>query len=405
MPAPFELPVGSRSWFVSLAALTTVVALSIDSSLPAQPAIARAFGATPDTAQLTLSLFIVGFAPAQLVAGYFSDSWGRRPVLLGGLALFTFTSFLCTWSGSMETLLAARFLQGVSAGAAPVVARAMVRDTQPTREAARLLSGMVAILAIAPMIAPVFGGWILSLWDFRAIFVSLALFGLLLGALSFFCLSETLDLERRAPPSPLGLLRAFVRFFRTPGTRLPVALSCLSFGGQFAFVSASPFVLIDGYGVDPDRYGYFFAVTALALMGGSALGSRLLGRGARPEGILKLGSALLAAGGILVALGVQVEAWGVYGLVAPLLVYFVGCGLAGPSAGALAMEPVPEIAGTASAAVGFTMMLSGALSGYWTTRWGGEEPFVLAGVVLTAGVLSGISALFAGARAPRAQAP
>ena len=125
--------IGSRGWILTLAALTAVVALSIDMSLPAQPTLARGFDVDAEDAQLTLSLFMIGFAGSQIFIGYFADAWGRRRVLAGGLAVFVIAGIGCTLSPSIEVLIAFRVLQGAGAAAGPVVARAMVRDTSPPR--------------------------------------------------------------------------------------------------------------------------------------------------------------------------------------------------------------------------------------------------------------------------------
>src|SRR5258708_39941622 len=156
--ARFPIALGSGRWVAALSALTAVTALSIDMSLPAQPTLARAFGVSSDVAQLTLSVFIAGFAFAQVLAGYLSDALGRRPVLVVGLTIFALAGVACTSSTGIAMLIACRALQGMGAAAAPVIARAMVRDTQPAGGAARLLSTMLAVLAIAPLIAALLGG-------------------------------------------------------------------------------------------------------------------------------------------------------------------------------------------------------------------------------------------------------
>src|SRR5262245_15594321 len=131
MAAPrYPTRVGSRRWIITLAALTATIALSVDMSLPAQPTLARQFDVSSQDAQLTLSMFLLGYAIAQLVVGYLSDAWGRRRVLLGGLVVYTFAGIACAASPSIELLIGLRIVQGVGAAAAPVVARAMVRDTQ-----------------------------------------------------------------------------------------------------------------------------------------------------------------------------------------------------------------------------------------------------------------------------------
>ena len=396
---PLAARVGSTRWVASLAAITGVTALSIDMSLPAQPTLARDLGVGPDTAQLTLSLFLAAYALGQLAFGYASDALGRRRVLLAGLALFTVSGVACALSSSIALLLAARMCQGVGAAAAPVMARAMVRDTQPAAGAARTLSTIMAILALAPMLAPLAGGVLLAHLGWHAIFGALALVGVAFSALSGFTLTETLPVERRVPFAPGTIFAGFARFFRAPGTVVPTALVCLSFAGQFAFISASPFVLIDGLGVSPSRFGLYFAATPLALMAGSVLGRRLLLRSA-PSRVLRAGALTLCAGGLAVAGSVRFAGMGAVGLVAPMVVYFVGIGLAGPSATAIAMDPVPEIAGLASATIGCLQMLSGALAGFVATRVGGSNPRVLGDTVAGVGVAAAALAVF-GVGSPR----
>jgi DHA1 family bicyclomycin/chloramphenicol resistance-like MFS transporter len=388
----FASAIGSRRWIATLAALTGTTALSIDMSLPAQPTLARVFGVSAETAQLTLSLFLVGFAIAQLLAGYLSDAFGRRPLLLWGLGLFTIAGVASAFSPAIHVLLVCRFLQGFGAASAPVIARAMVRDTQPASSAARLLSTMLAVIAIAPMVAPIFGAGLLAVLGWRAIFGALAVIGVVFATLAALTLEETRPRSLRARPSVAGLFRDFGRFFRAPGTRIPMLIGCASFAGQFAYISDSPFVLIEGYGVPASHYSLYFGITALALMGGSTLGGRLLGRGRVPRAMLRIGTLTLAVGGLLVAAGAHAPGFGVAGFIAPMLVYFVGLGLTSPSATAIAMEPLPEIAGTASAAIGFLMMLAGAASGYLTTRVGGSDPKVLGAIIAAMGVLAAILA-------------
>jgi DHA1 family bicyclomycin/chloramphenicol resistance-like MFS transporter len=388
----FPTRVGSARWIATLASMTAVVALSIDMSLPAQPTLATTFGVTSETAQLTLSVFLIGFACAQLVVGYLSDAWGRRRVLLTGLAMFSLGGIACALSPSIEVLIVCRALQGIGGAAAPVVARAMVRDTQPAAHAARLLSTMLAALAVAPMIAPTIGSVLLAALGWRAIFASLAVCGAALFVLANLTLRETLEPERRLVASPRGLVRGFATFFATPGTRLPMLISCASFAGQFAYIADSPFVLIEGYGVSTEVFAIYFGITAFALMIGSLTGRWMLRAGRSPGGMLIIGTTILLAGGVLVTIGTRVGGLGIAGFVPPMLVYFFGVGITSPSATAMAMEPVPQIAGTASAAIGFLTMTAGALAGYETTKIGGSSPRTFALVVLVMGAVAAVLA-------------
>ena len=396
--------IGSTRWIVTLASMTAVIALSIDMSLPAQPTLAHAFEIEDSTAGLTLSVFMIGYAIAQLIVGYLSDAWGRRRVLIAGLGLFSLGAIACALAPSIEVLLVCRVLQGIGGSAAPVVARAMVRDTQPAQQAARLLSTMLATLAIAPMVAPSIGAGLLAVFGWRAIFATLALCGIALMVIAHQTLSETLTVERRLVASPLGLVRGFRTFFATPGTRLPMLISCAAFAGQFAYIADSPFVYMQGYGTSNQVFGILFGLTALALMIGSITGGRMLRAGRSPGAMVVIGTAILVIAGIAVTVGTRIEAFGITGFLVPMILYFFGVGLASPSATALALEPVPHIAGTASAAIGFLSMTAGALAGYGTTKIGGSDPHAFALVVaVMAVVAAGIAGLTALLRRRRFQ--
>ena len=393
----WPIDVGSPRWIATLGALTGLIALAIDMNLPAQPTIAASLGVSADTAQLNLSLFMVGFAIAQLLIGYLADAWGRRKVLIAGLVVFAASAIACAFAPNIETLIACRVLQGIGGSAAPVIARAMIRDTQPATQAARLLSVMLAALAIAPMIAPTIGGLVMAAFGWRAIFATLALVGVVLLVIVHGNLGETLPPERRVVASPAGLVRNFRLFFSTPGTRLPLAIGCTSFAGQFAYVADSPFVLMEGYGVSEQAFGLYFAATAVALMFGSLLGARMIRAGRSPGAMIVTGTTILVVAGALVTVGTRVPSLGIAGFLVPMVIFFFGTGISGPSATALALEPVPQIAGTASAAVGFLTMTAGAISGYLTTKIGGSDPRIFALVAAVMGAFAAACAYIAAA--------
>ncbi len=384
--------IGSTRWVLTLAAMTAVIALSIDMSLPAQPVLVRVFAISSDTAQLNLSMFMIGYAVAQLFVGYLSDVVGRRPVLLGGLLIFSVTAVASAASTSIEMLLVFRTLQGIGGSAVPVVTRAMIRDTQPAAEAARLMSTMLATLAISPMIAPSIGGVMLDVFNWRAIFATLAVAGLVLIAVAHLTLTETLSVERRLVASPGGIVRGFATFFTTPGTRLPLLIGCATFAAQFAYIANSPFVLMEEYGVSTEAFGLYFGATAFALMLGSLTGSRMLKAGRPPLVLIVTGTTILIVGGALLTIGTRVDGLGITGFIVPMIVFFFGSGISGPSATALSLEPVAHIAGTASAAIGFLTMFSGALSGWLTTKIGGSDPKIFAVVVTGMGAVAWVTA-------------
>lgn len=401
VPAVVRNPsaVGSRRWVVTLAGLNAITALSIDMSLPAQPTLATTFGVSAETAALNLSMFMLTFAATQVVIGYVSDAIGRRRVMIGGLIVFVIAAIACAVSPTIEVLLVCRALQGAGAACCPVASRAMVRDTQPPGEAARLLSTMLAVLAVAPMIAPTIGTALLDWFGWRAIFGCLAAIGLALLAWSNATLAETLPVERRTPATLGGMVRGFRAFFATPGTRMPLVISSASFAGLFAYVAGSPFVLIHGYGVAPEHYGFYFALTAIAIMCGSITGGRMLRAGRSPGAMIVIGGGIQLAGSILVVALTATQTFGLAGFLGPIIVYFFGSGITSPSSAALAMEPVPHLAGTASSAIGALTMISGSVAGYQTTRIAGNDPFVFAIVIGVMGVIVfAFAALAAGLR-------
>src|SRR5215218_3282825 len=182
-----------RPWLLTLllAALTGLTSLSIDMSLPAMPQLQETFRAGVSAVQLTLSIFLTGFALGQVVCGPLSDRWGRRPVLLAGLSLFTLAGLVCAASSSLPMLVAARFVQGAGASVGPVVARAIVRDRFDSRRAAAVLSQMTQVMIVAPLLAPTLGGYLLVRTGWPAIFVVLGASGALLSFICWRFLPET----------------------------------------------------------------------------------------------------------------------------------------------------------------------------------------------------------------------
>ena len=318
-----ETVVGSRRWIALLAALTATTALSIDMSLPAQPAMAREMGVSPDVGQLTLGLFLAGFAVGQLLFGYLSDAFGRRRVLLVALGVFAVGGVLCALSASMTPCCARAWCKASAPRVSGACARHGARHPA-ARQRARMLSIMVSALAVAPLVRrssaarPSHLGW-------HAIFVVLAAVGVTFFTLAATSLGETLPPERRTPLAAGAVLRNVRLFFGTPGTRIPTALVCLAFAGQFAFIADSPFVLIDRFGVPPSEYGLWFGATALALMSGATLAGHLLRKRAASQVILA-GAAFLALGGMATTLAVRLPGAGPVALVAPMLLYFFGIG-------------------------------------------------------------------------------
>jgi len=351
------------------ALLTALVALgpiSTDLFLPSLPGMVRAFDAEVSEVQLTLSLFLAGLAGAQLLYGPLSDRFGRRPVLLAGLALYALASLACMAAPTMPALIAARVLQARGACAGPVVARAIVRDVHGREGTARVLSYMAAAMALAPAIGPILGGFIEQWLGWRANFAALTLYGEAGLVLTFFILPET----NRAPEAslhPRAVLATYRGLAQTRAYAGYVLACAFAYSAIFAFISGSSFVLVDMVGLTPVEYGLSFA----AVVAGYILGAILAGRLTRRLGVDRLvaagGVVAALAGAPLAAVGWSGVAWhglgGAAALVLPMAAVMVGVGLVLPNAQAGAIAPFPRQAGAASALLGFVQMGVAALVG------------------------------------------
>jgi MFS transporter, DHA1 family, multidrug resistance protein len=347
---------------VCLALLTALGPLSTDMYLPSLPAIARELRATTAQTQGTLSIFLLGFAAGQFVYGPVSDKVGRKPVMLAGLALFIAASLACTLAPSVEVLTAARFVQALGASGPIVLGRAVVRDLYEGPRAGRELSRMGTVMGLVPAIAPI-GGGLLQEWSgWRSTFAVTVLLGLALGAVVVALLPETLRKRAAAPLSFANVLRGFGSLLRHPGYRVYVALCSLAYGGLFAFISGSSFVLQGVYGLEELPYAFSFAFVVLGYIAGTLLAQRLVVRRGL-DGTIALGVAAMALGGGAMLVLVLWGAPSLLAITAPMAVYTAGVGLTMPQTLAAAMMPFPDRAGAASSLLGICQMTFAALVG------------------------------------------
>ena len=352
----------SRALVILLGALTGLTALSIDMSLPALPTLAAVFGVDADQAALTLSLFLAGYSVSQLFYGPLADRFGRRPPLLVGLALFAAGGLGCALSGSITQLVLWRLVQGVGACAGPILARAVVRDLYQRRRGVQILSYMTLIMAVAPLLAPILGGYLLLL-HWRMIFGLLALIGLGVLAATWSGLPESIPWRNHRATRPAELLRNLVDFSTRRVCVGYAFLVCFNFCGLFSYISGSPFVLIEVFGVPSNRFGYLFGLNAFGLMAGALINTCLVNR-VPAATILRCGIALILAGGAAISTCAVFHLGGLAGIVGPMLIYILGMGMVTPNAIAAAMEPVPRMAGFASSLIGCLQTAGGSLIGY-----------------------------------------
>lgn len=379
----------SRAFIVLLGALAMLTSLAVDMSVPALPSLSTVFAASPDTVQLTLSLFFLGYAVGQLLYGPFSDRFGRRRALLAGLGIFTLTGFLSAASWSIEMMIWLRLLHGISAASGPVLARAIVRDHFSGDRAAQGLSAVIAVMSLSPLIAPGIGGLVLTFLGWRAIFLLLGVLGLLLFAATFWGLGESLTHPDHQALHPRRLIANYRAFFANPRSRGFTIVNAIAFAGLFAYISGSPFVLIDVYGLSSVVFGFYFGLSALGFMLGSIANNRLVPRWGM-DAMIRLGFAVLVAGGAILLIASWLRLGGPWGIVLPFLVYAFGLGLVLPNATAGAMEPLPHMAGNAAAIVGATQMGTGSVAGYVVNRLYNHSPVPLAVMIALAALVATI---------------
>lgn len=347
---------------VILAALTALGPLATDMYLPAMPEIANSIGADAAEVQFTLSVYLAGFAFAQLICGPFSDRFGRRSVMIVGFAVFLIASLMCALATSIEWLLAGRFLQAVGGAVGPVLGRAAVRDLYEPREAARVLSIMASISAMAPAFAPVIGAGLLLVVGWESIFLLLSLYAFIMLLVLVFKMPEPLPKEQRISISPKSILANYKTLMTQ---RSYVGYTLINAGGAaslFVFLTGSSFVLIDSMGLSPLQYGAGFMLISTGFFLGTLFSGRYsLGMGS--DRLLFIATVLCSLGGVIMALfaWTGIHTW--WAIIVPQGVFMFGFGIVMPQSMAGALAPNAKFAGSASSLFGFLQMGVAAAAG------------------------------------------
>jgi MFS transporter, DHA1 family, multidrug resistance protein len=332
---------------VLLATLGMLGPFAIDTYLPAFAGIAASTGATPVQMQQTLSAYLFGFAFMNLFHGALSDSFGRRPIVLWGVAVFTLASIGCALATNVGALIGFRALQGLSTGAGIVVSRAVIRDMFPPADSQRMMSQVTIYFGVAPAIAPIVGGFLFVHADWHAIFWFLAVIGMLLWASVFRWLPESLDPSQRQPFEVRHLMRGYRELGTDPRFVLLAFASGVPFNGMFLYVLSAPAFLGEVLGLGPTQFFWFFVATIAGIMGGAAVSGRLAGR-IEPRTQIRRGFAVMIGATVLnVAANLVFEPHAAWAIL-PVAAYAFGWSLMVPVVTLMVLDLFPERRGMAS---------------------------------------------------------
>jgi DHA1 family bicyclomycin/chloramphenicol resistance-like MFS transporter len=371
---------------VILGAMISMAPMGIDMYLPALPALERAFATGAGQVQLTLSTFFLGFALGQAVYGPISDRFGRRPPLFAGLALFAAASVGCAYAPTVEALAGLRFLQAVGACAGMVIARAMVRDLFEVRDAVRVFSALMLVVGLAPILAPLLGGYVQLWFGWQAIFLLLAGFGVAVAAVAWLRLGETRSPGPAGSLSPGAVMGVYLGLMKSRPFMGYALSGGVTIAGMFAYIAGSPFVFIELHGVPAQQFGWLFGANALGFVLAAQVNGRMM-RGADPRRVLRLALVVQAAAGLALLAAALTGAGGLPGVWAPLFVFISGLGFVMPNATALAMAPHGENAGAASALLGVMQFGLAALAATILGAIQARSAVPMAAVVAGAGAL------------------
>ena len=379
----------SKSLIVMLAATSALGPASMQILLPALPVIKTTFSVSTEVAQLTLSLSMLAIALGTLTYGPFSDKYGRKPVMLCGLVIMLAGSIFCFFAGSIEMLIAARFLQAFGAAVGLVLARAIVRDVYGAEEAARVIATLVMVMVVLPMISPALGGELMTRFGWQSVFIAMAIFGFLIFIVLVIRLPETLT-----EPAPFegvsSMLKTFLRLFQSKA--FSGYAFCVSFVSVvfFSFISAAPEIMVSVLNRPPTEFGYYFIMIPIGFMTGNYV-ARHFGRKLDINKMIGLGASV-GVGGILLAIVLQLLGYHQpIALFAPVALAVFGNGITLPNAQAAAINEFPQYAGSASGLTGFLQMFFSAIAAQAVAIIFNGTVYPLLGLMLLASILSLLS--------------
>ncbi|MCL6371367.1 Bcr/CflA family efflux MFS transporter [Pectobacterium atrosepticum] len=371
-----------------LSALMAFTSLSTDIYLPAMPIMAKDL---QGNAELTITGFLIGFCIAQLIWGPLSDHLGRRIPLFIGMVLFIIGSVGCALSTDMSQIVFWRVFQALGACTGPMLARAMIRDLFSRTRAAQMLSTLMIVMAIAPIAGPLLGGQLINVTSWHAIFWLLAVIGIAM-LISLRWLPETLPADRRVKASLPSAFRNYYSLL-TNANFMRFTL-CLTFYyvAAYAFITGSAFVYITYFGIDPQHYGWLFALNIVGVMGMSVVNRRLVQRYPL-EKLLKFAVLIAAAASFILAIGTKLHIGGIILIVVSVFVFFSMNGIIAATSTAAALDAVPNMAGSASALIGSLQYGSGIISSLLLALLSDGTPWTMAWIIALFTAASAVIAL------------
>ncbi len=374
-----------------LGALSAFGPLAIDFYLPAFPALARAFATDVEHVQLSLAAYFIGLAIGQLVYGPLADRYGRRMPLLVGVVLFTLASIACSFAPSLDWLIAARFVQALGGCAGMVVARAVVRDLCDPLASAKVFSQLMLVMGLAPILAPLGGGLLLTGFGWPSIFLALSLFSAACLIAIALWLPETIPAGPRAPIS--GALGQYRRLFGDSAFIGHALTGGLCMAGMFAYIAGSPFVFIELYGVAPQHYGWVFGINAVGFILMAQVNVVLMRWRGPAFWVRRWVWVYLASGAALLVVATAQPA-ALWPLLIPLFVAIASLGCLLPNATACAMAGQGRHAGSASALLGSLQFGIAAAAAAAVSALHDGSAIPLAAVITLCGLAASTAAFF-----------
>ena len=344
-----------------LGLLSAIGPFSIDMYLPGFPAIAKDLNTTVDYVSYSLASFFIGISFGQLICGPLLDRFGRKRPLIIGLGVYIIASLGCAWSTSIEMLVVFRLFQALGGCVGSVAPRAIIRDAFPLNENAKIFSLMILILGVSPILAPSVGSFTIALFGWQSVFVILTVVTALLLAAVIIWLPESRPPDTSLSLKPKPILMSFYSVLKHPQFYTYAFTGAVSSAGLFAYLSGSPFVFMQLYGVTEQQYGWIFALIASGLIASSQLNTYLL-RTYKSEQIMKTLLIVQTVIGVLLFVASYLDVLGLFGTIG-LIFLFLSCqGFSFPNSAALSMAPFSRQAGSASALMGAIQMALGALA-------------------------------------------